>query len=35
MGEEEGDAFVHQIVADWRQAALAPGDRRSVTIPSG
>lgn len=21
------DAFVHQIVADWRQAALAPADR--------
>ena len=27
MGAEEGDAFVHQVVADWRKAALAPADR--------
>lgn len=27
MGREEGDAFVHQVVADWRKAALTPPDR--------
>ena len=27
MGEEEGDALVHRIVADWRSAPLSPADR--------
>ena len=27
MGGEEGDAFVHRIVADWRGADLSPDDR--------
>ncbi len=27
MDEEAGDAFVHQVVADWRKAALSPSDR--------
>ncbi len=27
MGEEEGDALVHRIVADWREAPLSPADR--------
>jgi len=26
MGEEEGDAMVHRIVADWREAPLSPAD---------
>lgn len=27
MGEEEGDALVHRIVADWTKAPLSPADR--------
>ena len=27
MGGREGDALVHRIVADWREAGLSPGDR--------
>lgn len=27
MGEEEGDALVHRIVAGWREAPLSTADR--------
>lgn len=27
MEEEAADAFVHQVVSDWRKAALSPLDR--------
>ncbi len=27
MGGEEADAFVHRIVADWREAGLSPENR--------
>ena len=27
MDDEEADALVHQVVTDWRQAALAPADQ--------
>lgn len=27
MGDEEGDALVHRIVADWRKAPLSRTDR--------